>query len=85
MVGQVGHGWSRHEISPILREVILFLAGTLTVPGEHLSAIIAPGNLMGLEFSIETTLAGHKSETHMWFRAKFLRNSISVTFLQKGV
>jgi len=85
MVGQVGHGWPRHEILLTLREVILFLAGTLTVAGEHLSAIIAPGNRMGLEFSVGTTLAGHKSETYMWFRAKILRNSISVTFLQKGV
>ncbi len=38
---------------------------------------------MRLEFSIETTLAGHKSETYMWFRAKILRNGISVIFCKK--
>lgn len=53
--------------------------------GEHLSLIIAQSNLAGREFWVETTLAGHKSETYMWFRAKILRNSISVIFLQKGV
>jgi|TARA_B100000123_G_scaffold106147_1_gene77818 hypothetical protein len=52
---------------------------------EHLSLILAPGNIGGLEFWVGDALAGHKSETYICFRAKILRNGISVIFLQKGV
>ncbi len=52
---------------------------------EHLSRILAPGNIGVLEFWVGDALAGHKSETYICFRAKILRNGISVIFLQKGV
>ena len=52
---------------------------------EHLSLILAQGNIGGLEFWVGDALAGHKSETYICFRAKILRNGISVIFLQKGV
>ncbi|WP_181850392.1 hypothetical protein [Thalassospira profundimaris] len=52
---------------------------------EHLICIFAPGNLHGPEFWAKDALAGHKSETYICFRAKILRNGVSVTFLQKGV
>tara|TARA_B100000674_G_scaffold446381_1_gene413245 strand:- start:40 stop:219 length:180 start_codon:yes stop_codon:yes gene_type:complete len=52
---------------------------------EHLIGIIAHGNPIRPRFSGFAPLAGHKSETYIWFRAKILRNDISVIFLQKGV
>ncbi|KZD00492.1 hypothetical protein TH47_11760 [Thalassospira sp. MCCC 1A02803] len=52
---------------------------------EHLIGIIAQSNRSDLRFSGFGPLAGHKSETYIWFRAKILRNDISVIFLQKGV
>jgi hypothetical protein len=52
---------------------------------EHLSRILAHGNNHGPEFWVRDALAGHKSETYICFRAKILRNGISVIFLQKGV
>ncbi|WP_336081514.1 hypothetical protein [Thalassospira sp. CH_XMU1448-2] len=57
----------------------------MMVVREHLICIFAPGNLHGPEFWAKDALAGHKSETYICFRAKILRNGISVTFLQKGV
>jgi hypothetical protein len=52
---------------------------------EHLIPLIAQSNLLRPRFSGFGPLAGHKSETYMCFRAKILRNGISVIFLQKGV
>ncbi len=52
---------------------------------EHLSRLIAQSNLVGRGFWVKDALAGHKSETYICFRAKILRNGISVIFLQKGV
>ncbi|MBR9901846.1 hypothetical protein [Thalassospira sp. MCCC 1A01148] len=52
---------------------------------EHLIGIIAQGNPIRPQLSGFGPLAGHKSETYIWFRAKILRNGISVIFLQKGV
>jgi hypothetical protein len=52
---------------------------------EHLIGIIAQSNQSDPRFSGFGPLAGHKSETYIWFRAKILRNDISVIFLQKGV
>jgi len=66
----------------LFARVILWWAETCA---NILSALSRRAIRSGRDFRVLGPLAGHKSETYIWFRAKILRNDISVIFLQKGV